>query len=284
MRSNWDTFQDARQQVLTDLQRVSRRANGIAPVVDPEDIGIIRNVIRPALDMGKFSEAGMRFIQASPYVNSMELYKYAGFWGDWGDSIWSGIKDVGSGLKDFGVGLGKTVAAPYYAIKGGLEGGWGGALHGLLSGPEQVAEGIGRVGGGVASAIPYARNYGVDLSSLGLGVVSPVDVAREVTPFLIPGGGALGLAGKAGKAAKILTGIPKIVGTAGAVAGPAEHWINRAGAAPAVAEATPGGDLSKRTADIYNEVMKQYQAGQGREVPPPIGHLSAGWMDAGRQA
>lgn len=290
MRSNWETFQNARQQVLTDLQNVSRHARGIAPVVNPEDIGIIRNIIRPAMELGKFGSAGILFLQTSPYLCSYDLVKQAGFWEDWGSGAWEGLKDIGSGLLDVGAGVGKTLAAPgymvYRAIRGGQdEGAWGalkGLGKGLIEGPVQLASGVGNVGGGLTSVmVPYARTAGVDLPVLGRTTIA--DIGREAAPFLIPGGGALlkglrgiGLASDVGRLGQLALGAPKALGIAGGVANAIGSGLDTARLAqPQVAQ---GNLLPPEVIEALRASISQSLTG----TSPGVGPMG-GWMGAGRR-
>lgn len=152
MRSDYETFVARRGDVLKDLQAVSRRANSITPVVNYEDLGIIRNTIGPAMNIEKFGQAWHDYLSESPTLLFGPFIKEAGFWGD----VWGGISDIGGGIwggiKGVGSALKNVAMAPwniYQGIRQGWQGGgpWysrlGRALGGAVEGAFRPIEDLG---------------------------------------------------------------------------------------------------------------------------------------------
>ena len=219
MRSDYETVLARRGDVLKDLQAVSRRANSVTPVLNPEDLGIIRNTIGPALNIEKFGRAWSRYIEKSPTVLYGPLLKEAGFW-DWvsGD-LWGGLKDVAGGIGGFFTGVGsaaKNLALAPYNIYKGIEGGatssgpWysrvGRALGGAVEGAFRPVEDLGgAVYQPIRGTIKGVGNItNLDQTRLGDWAAKADPWAEAGFRYLLP---AVGLAalpgGQVGAAARI---------------------------------------------------------------------------------
>lgn len=226
MRSDEETLAANRQAVLEDLRKYLRRARSETPVVNPEDIGIIRNTVHPALEMPKFGEAGLFFLLHTPNVDFW-MIKESGWLEDVGEGMWSGVKTLGGGLYDLGKGVYHGLTSIPTGIVRGVEGaikGWNegegvwaplkamsGGIGGLLSPVSDVAQDAyrglkGVVGGTVGAAVPGATLLGREImknptaaKALGyadIGGSFAADLAPYIASAWIPAAGQAALAGR----------------------------------------------------------------------------------------
>lgn len=244
MRSNYDTYRQRRLEVLQDLQKYSRRAKGIAPVANYEDIGIIRNTIRPALELDKFA-AVVEFVpdpsELTLILDLSGIDKIAGWLGD----VWEGIKGgagrLWQGVKTLGTDvLWPTLKLPYSVGKSiyehvgdawrpgsGILGNLGrsavGAISGIMEPVEGIAAGAYRglrdVGTGTLGMLPGAElgfqglmrdpTTGKILRTADIAGESIARIAPSVATMFLPGGQGAGAAGIGANLARLGLGAAK---------------------------------------------------------------------------
>lgn len=287
---DYERFMGHRQQAVEDLQRIFRRANGLAPVNTPDDLGTLKNIVRPALPMAKFGAAGTAYFEASPLV-SLELLKLAAWYND----LWEGTKSLGTGL-------GRIVATPVLGGIGAVRGavsGWnrgsgiwapinalGDAYSGLVSpirtGVGEIYSGTKGVLGGGLSAIPGAAGLGRDIMGSGAGrYIRGADQALgAVLPYgpelalLFATGGISGAGTAAGAGAGAAAGTAgRAAGLAGRLAGGAKTVSQAAGrlAGPAKTVSMVGGgaEMAEPTAEMLKDFMSGRQVGTSEGTPVP---------------
>ena len=244
MRSNYDTYRQRRLEILQDLQKYSRRANGIAPIANYEDIGIIRNTIRPALELDKFAsvEVFPDPAQLTLILDLGGLDKLAGFWGDvWegmkggAGRLWGGIKTLGTDVLWPVVKLPYTIPKSIYehvteawrpdsSFLSNLGRSTVGTLSGILEPVEDIASGIYRSGRDIATgalgSIPGVElgfqkamrtpYLGSALRTADTALESLARIAPGAALMFLPGGQVSGLARigvQAAKAAPVVEGL-----------------------------------------------------------------------------
>ena len=244
-RSNDETYRELRQRALEDLQDWSRRARSIAPVANPDDIRILRNIVRPAFEQAKLGSIGMTHAASGPLLPL--LVKNAGMWDDFTGAagrLWEGTKGVGNLLNPY-----QILKLPYEMGKGVYEAGQdiaSGKTEGVLGGAGRVWEGLtsplqergGRLydttknlvagGAGIIPGVtPAARALGSQIGSENLGKADAAGrwVFRQLpeTVALVGSGGLTSLPSLAGRAALwtgagagLEFGLPKLLEGGGA--------------------------------------------------------------------
>lgn len=261
--TNDETYGKLRGQVLDQLKERFRRARSECPMVGPEDIAILRNVVRPAMDQNKIGSAGREYLLHGPLLPL--LLKEAGLWDDIKSNAgqgWDYLKDqvgeAGQSFVDAGknlIGQGETgswwdSSKPWYANLAGDVG----KVFDTISAPGKAIYNLGQgvVGGGLATASPDALEA-VRTSDVGKGVDRAAEwLAGDAATVAATGGGSL-LARLGMKA------VPKFLGRMGVD-------VAAGTAIPGVVSKLQGGDFASGAQLPWSD---KPLFGGGAEAPQP---------------
>jgi hypothetical protein len=240
--TNDETYRTVRSRVLDDLRDKFRRARSDTPVIGIEDIALLRNVVRPALDQTKIGQAAREFLADGPLLPlllklagdgsdylSSQMGEASGAFGDLNSAPGFITPDMAKQLQGFGKEQGTAVPtsiASRAAETPAPDQSWwqkgiGGAMSvfDALAAPGKalynVGQGLagGALGGVSSDALDWSKENlkPVDRAAEWVAGDLPVALATGGTSALASGGKLLGSVAAAG-AKKAIPSLASAVG------------------------------------------------------------------------